>query len=1024
MTEKDNVFVNLPRTVELTFLDAVAKAYVDQFNDLSEFCFVFPNKRAGTFFLRSVTRFLNEKAILSPEVLSISDFVENLSGRQVASRLDLIFRLYNIYKSISNKKGVGEIGEIVEFDSFRSWGEIVLSDFSEVDQYVADPKQVFKNLKDLHDIESNFLTEEQREVLQEYFGYTPSIENIDNFWKSVETKEGKESQLKTKFMRLWDMLIPMYDALTESLTDSGLTTAGGAYKLALERLKEKGRELLKWKRVVMVGFNTLSTSEVLIFSELKKINNQSGEFADFYWDFTGPVLSNVQSDASKFLRINNKKFPSPDWAADYLKQCSVDKMPPLCRVYASPSNAAQAKIAGDCVGELASALGNDDINAAKVAVVLPDENLLLPLLHAIPEDLKNINLTMGYSLKLTSTATFLHHLRCLHQRSSKANDDVSFYGQDVKMLLAHPFTHFLLGSETVARLNTMMAKGHRISVLYSDLKAIAGESIEFLNIKDYADSTEGVIAYIDGLLMSVDKALEGKSEGVVKSELDRAHIERYRDGLQTLKNSAFEHNIKLGLTGVFFLVDKLLSGEKITFEGEPLAGLQVMGLLETRALDFEHLIVLSMNDKVMPMKSRHATFIPDGLRIGYGLPSANYHERLFSYYFYRMISRAKSVTLIYDARSGEGMRSGGESRYLMQLRYLFNNGKMEETKYRFSLTNSKRDAQPVEKSDEIMEEIKKYAQEGTNRNFSASALKKYNTCQVKFFYEEILGVKTDDEDSVFIDAISLGNILHDTMLNLYLPNKNEQGIYLSNPKKITAEYIDNIMSVKVRNDKGQDVKSLIEEEVRKSVYRKFYGIRDDEDIPNTELTGSVAMTATYIVEQVKSILNYDRTLTPFDFVGGEISHSYRYEYEPGKKVNMKYAIDRLDILSGEQWRIVDYKTGESHVTGNSVDDIFDGNYKVQNLFQLMLYANLMNLDTNKNEKVRVVIYQPDSMANGDVVPMLGNDTINDHIQINDQFLERLNSMISEIFNQEKPFEPTDREGNCGYCKLKQLCGKE
>ncbi len=1017
--DKYSNVAELPRMVNLTFLDAVAKGYVENYEDLSEICFVFPNKRSGTFFIRSLSRFLDGRTALGPEVVSITDFVETVSRRDTATRLDLLFRLYNIYKKLKRKKSPDPVSDLLDFDSFRSWGEIVLSDFSEVDQYMVDPDAVFKNVKDYKDIASNFLSEDQIKILERYFGFTPNQKDVHRFWKNVDPGQN-ESKIKTRFLQLWELLIPLYHALDKSLADQGLATSGGVYRAAVRRLREEGRDALRWEKVVLVGFNALSTSEALLFEELYKLGTDENPYADFYWDSTGPVLNSGGNDASSFLRLNRKNFPSPEWAERYLKECEASTMPHKIEVIASPSNSAQTKIGGNLVKELLTSLGEENINSAKVAVVLPDENLLLPLLHALPEDIGKINLTMGYSLKYTSASTFMHHLRRLHVRARKSKDgETLFYSEDVRMLLSHPFVHYLIGSGMVAQLNSFLDRGHKISVSYSDLRKEGGDVLEFLDVKDYTDDTEGVITYLDDLLVRVDVSLAGGDTGVVKSRIDRTHIARYRDSLRNLKYSAEEHGIKLGFAGVFYMVDRLLSGEKITFEGEPLEGLQIMGLLETRALDFEHLIVLSMNDKIMPRKSRHATFIPESLRRGYGLPSANYQERLFAYYFYRMISRAKSVSLVYDARSGEGMRSGGESRYIMQLRYLFAKNNLHETKYRFRLSNSKHIARPVVKTEEIMSRIKEYAVEGSGYNFSASALKKYGECQVKFYYEVIARLVTDPQSTVFIDPITQGNIVHETMLCLYVPPLLRRK-YLPAKLRITADIIGELLKSPEK----------IEEEVRKAVCRQFYGYKEGQE-PDKVLEGSVAMTARHIVEQVKDILSYDWSLAPFDLAGGEMEGLYRYEYAAGKKVNMKYAIDRLDIVNpdmkNEQWRIVDYKTGDSHVEAAEFDDIFNGDYKARNIFQLMLYANLMNLDLGKDENVRVSIYQVDTLLkNGEVLPTVGGvrNTVTGHKEINDEFIARLNSILADIFDKDKSFEPTDDEDNCRLCRLKQLCGKE
>lgn len=1013
-------FNSVATTIErVSFLDSVADAYVGNFDDLSEFCFVFPNKRAGTFFLRSLSRSLGKRVSMAPEVLSIADFVERISGRETATRIDMLFRLFNIYRNrMPGRSGKLSGGELLDFDSFRSWGEILLSDFSEVDQYDVDPDAIFRNVNDYREIASNFLTEGQIEVLERYFGYSPGRKDVERFWKNL-APTGKPSVIKERFMYLWQAMAPLYHALDDSLAAEGLATPGGVYRIALRRVREEGRNLFGYKKIIFVGFNALSTTEALLFEEISRsggyYEDEREAFVDFYWDATGPVLESENSDAAAFLRLNRRNFPSPDWASPWLERNKVEGMPPEINVVASPSNSVQAKIASEYVAGIVDKVGAEDIRDARVAVVLPDENLLLPLLYALPESLTEVNLTMGYSLRLTSVASFLHHLRQLNARCRRRDGEAVFFSEDVRLVLSHPFAHSLLGSRNVSKLNAAIARQHRLTVSVADLKSVAGEDVSVLDMSGYGTGTEAGIRYIDDVLSAVDASLVNEPGGVVKSRIDRSHIAVYRDALRRLEWAAAEHHIEMGLQGVFYMVDKLLAGERVTFEGEPLEGLQVMGLLETRALDFDHLVILSMNDRIMPRKARRATFIPDALRHGYGLPYANYQERLFAYYFYRMISRAKSVTLIYDARSGEGMRSGGESRYLMQLRYLYARGRIRYENCRFLLSDYRSVPSPVEKTSRIMEKIWQFAEPGSGRNFSASSLRKYGECQVKFYYEVIANLNTDTEEEGYIDAITQGNIVHDTMLQLYFPEKDRR-VYLEDRIRVTAERISEML----------EDKTLIRSKLRRAINRNHYKLRgEDLDRP---VEGAAAMVARQLERQVRDILGYDRTLAPFELVGGEMGGLYEWEFTSGRRVNMKYAIDRLDILNPgtacERWRIVDYKTGGSLVTADEFEDVFNGTYTAKNLFQLLLYANLLNLDKGMDEDVKISIYEVGRIAaDGETTPTIGRVPVAGHKSVNAEFLSRLNGIIAEIFDPMVPFHPTEDESHCRFCHLRDLCGR-
>lgn len=1039
---KDN---KTPERERLSFLDAIAKGYVENFDDLSEFVFVFPNKRSGTFFLKSLGSQLKGRTMLAPAVEPIADLVARLAGREPAPRIDLLFRLYNIYRRLEETSGgrkrkpasgKPEKEGMLDFEAFRSWGEILLSDFSEVDQYGVDPDSIFKNVTDFREISSNFLTEDQIRVLEQYFGYTPSRNDLERFWKNLVPPKGL-SDIKNRFLYMWQMMAPLYHALDEDLESAGMALPGTLYRLALERVREEGREAFDCRKIIFVGFNALSTTEALLFEEIRKAGgfyeDERDSFSDFYWDGTGPVLNSSWSDSATFLRLNRKNFPSPDWMEPYLKACEVNDMPCDIRVVASPSNSSQAKIAGRRVSEIVKEIGAEKVKDARVAVVLPDENLLMPLLHALPEDLNDVNLTMGYSLRLTSVSTFLHHLRLLHSRS-RVKDEVTFYHEDLRLFLSHPFAHRLFGSRAVSALNTFMTRGHKVVVSLSDIRRIleeggcSGELAEVFDLRQYGEGRDGAIDYISDVLIKVDSAIAGGDSGVVKRHLDRSHISIYRDALERLRLSAAEHDISLGLQGVFYMIDKLLSGEHVTLEGEPLEGLQVMGLLETRALDFDHLVIPSLNDRIMPRKARHATFIPDSLRHGYGLPYSNYQESLFSYYFYRMISRARSVTLIYDARSGEGMRSGGESRYLLQLRYLYARDRIKFENFRFMLSDNTTAARPVEKTDEVMSKLHEFEVEDSKRNFSASALKKYMDCQVKFYLEVVENIRTDTEDTEFINAITQGNIVHYVMLQLYFP-RDGQRRFLHERAVITEEYLRKLLDNPVR----------IRREVNRAINKEHFHLAAEElDRP---VEGSAAMVAGHLVSQIRDIITYDMTHTPFQLAGGEMEGLYRWEFREGRKVNMKYAIDRLDVVNtdaGEQWRIVDYKTGRDDVTAEEPEEIFNGAPKAKNIFQLMLYANLMNKDLGFDHDVLPLIYSVGKLRkSGASVPKVGPRVVDTsskkgspvlpelkgHKDINGMFVDRLDGILRDIFDPTKPFLPAEDDSHCRYCKLQAACGK-
>ncbi len=1009
----------------LPFLQTIAKAYASRYPDLSEVCFLFPNKRSGTFFLKYLKEEYHRHPVLAPEVKTITDLVGDLSERVVASRLDMLFILYRCYREhLGLPLTEEENDEGISFDSFAGWGETVLSDFNEVDLYMVNTDEIFKNVKDYREISSTFLTEEQRKVMEEYFGHT-DMGDPRSFWKNFDGDENKLSEVKQKFLHLWRIMSPLYDRFKEKLEEEGLTTVGGMYRQAAARLKEEGREALPYKKIVAVGFNALSTSEQTIFRELRDCEGYEGydAFADFFWDATGPVLSGDVNSASKFVKSNIKSFPCPDWALPALRLSDTDKLPEKLRVAASPSNSAQVKIVGEMLGELSQELSGEAFKNAKVAVVLPDENLLLPLLYSLPDGMGDVNLTMGYPLRLTSVVPFVALLRKLFYNMRNSGGTVTFYNRDLRLLLAHPFSHVLFSTSLVGRILHYITEHHKVTVSIDELRDIAGDKIDILTGPEKNATPEAALAYLDEILEKVAVGLPAFEEAMVKSRLEISHIQVYRDALRRLGSILSDYAMKMKPSTVYRLADRLLAGEKVGFEGEPLTGLQVMGTLETRSIDFEHIFILSANERILPMRVRTRSFIPDSLRHAYGMPPSNYAEGIFAYYFYRMISRAKGVTMIYDARSGGGMRSGDVSRYVLQLRHLFAKDKLREEDWKFILTGKEPYNPTVEKTAEIREKLKEFMTPG-GKNLSASALQAYRECQVKFFYQSVIGLSDDPEPSDFIDAITAGNILHEVMQKVYLPDEKSK-IILTPPVTITREFIDTLLA----DREG------IERHVRHSVNAQHFRLKGEE--LDTPLSGAAEMVAARITQQVERILRHDRELTPFNIYGLEMTDNFRVALPNGDKVNFRFAIDRLDEITteaGRQLRIVDYKTGSIKLTAETFDEIFDGDYRSEQVFQLFTYAWLLGKKrdvTFPTEDVRLEIYDVPGIEKGEInLPMIGKrdeegnltgkpEKVSSYREYSQEFDDGMIHMLEEIFSAE-PFKACPEE-RCALCSFKTLC---
>lgn len=1035
----------------LTFLEAVAQACLSHYDDMSQYCFLFPNKRSTSFFLKSMAENLGDRVLLAPDVMDVAEFMSTISGRRPATRLDSLFRLYKIYADLISADSSAGKSLTADFDHFAPWGEILVHDFSEIDQFDVSAADLFRNVLDFRDIEANYLTDEQKEVIERYFGYYPQVDDVESFWR--HTRQGEESEVKRRFIELWELLPELYTGLKKDLEKDSLALQGTIFREAQERIEAEGMTALPWKHVVVVGFNMLSTTEARIFELLKGMTDEEGmPMADFFWDATGPILSpdsEVSNPATISLQRNIRHFPMPEWGREFIEQSGVSEMPESMTIAASPSNVAQTKIAALTIREWMDKVDHQVIDAANVAVVVPDESLLMPLLYSLPEELESVNLTMGYSMRYTSVASFIYHLRRLHARRRKLKGGrFGYYFDDLSVLITHPLVQSVIGSDAANRINSNIAERHLRFVTNDEIREYNEQFTTLFRPLPEMASVDEVADYIDHALTLIYDSL-GRSNAdlaVVNANIERLQIERYRMALNRLRQCVHQYQVPIHPDNVFYMIDRLLAGEKINFEGEPLKGLQIMGLLETRALDFKHLIILSMNDKVMPRASSRRTFIPETLRRGYGLPLSSRAEELYAYYFYRLISRAEDVTLIYDARVGDGMRSGGKSRFLLQLDLLYARGISLHKNYVFNTSHRTLNSDDVVKNENVMKRLERFKEKGSGANLSASALMDYCACPMKFYYKDVVGLSDETPVSSEIDSITQGNIVHRTMLNLYIPEE-KRNKYLKSTERVVLEKSD---FESMLNDPN-----MISDELRRSVNIEHFRL-SGEDI-DRPLSGKTKMVADRLCRQVQEVVRYDMAHSPVVLVGCEIKGITRWKVEvpEGEKsyvdeVNLRYALDRVDIVDGVI-RVVDYKTGNADVeAGRGLVDVFNGSGKSKYLLQLLIYAHLLEGLMQKNGEsvvdrdISMKIYDVHTIAaDGPITPTIGNKKITGFreksVAVNtkdesgdpgseslyDGFRQRLNMIINEIFNPDIPFKARpDEENACRYCHLSDLCGRE
>lgn len=991
-------------------MKTIAREYTRRYSNLKDLCFIFPNKRCVTFFKKYFADYDIHTEDL-PHILTITELMSQVARKKEASKIEQLFTLYTAYTEILGKPENSD-ETYIDFESFRGWGEIVLSDFNTVDQNLVDTEEIFKNIKDYREIASNFLTEDQKDVMREYFGID-DFSDSNEFWKNFDD-EKQLSPLKQKFISLWQILSPLHKRFVELLDVKGLGSSGYISKEAAQRILVEGEDALPYKKVIMVGFNALNEAERSIFRKLQDCPPYKtfDTFVDFIWDATGPVLENEEFSASRFVAYNKKHFPSPQWLEEELEKHVVTSYPKV-KIISAPSNMAQAKVAAEELRKYDNEDGKRMIAETEVALVLPDEGLINNVLYSIPDEINDINLTMGLSFKQTPIASFMSLFRRLYFHFRETKKGILFFVKDLKIFLSHPYSYILFGYEPIEKLLEYVQNRHRVSLYQSEIVEFFQEYGELLSLPSKKIKGTEIFRHLEHLFSVLkDQILENSdSEGGYD---DIAQIKIYEEYLSELETAMKQYEIESSPIGILQIAEKLIGNEKIGFEGEPIVGLQVMGTLETRLLDFRHIIILSMNEGVMPQKAFSSTFIPESLRKAYGLPPARYAEEIFGYYFYRMISRAEKVTLIYDGRTVSGLK-GGESRYLLQLRQYLPKDKLKEESWQYNLSNKEFSNASIEKTAEIKEMIKCFlANEETKKNLSSSSLNTYRECEVRFFLQNILNLSTDPEPEEFMDAITVGNILHSVMMQLYMPTECQKKLLIDNPVIIDKEKINSLLN------NSSFIHSLIVENIREHYFKNS---TDGETIKS----GVTDIMAEQIESMVKEILKYDLKLTPFKLYGCEVTRNIKVTLANGREVNFRFAIDRFDEIDfqGEKrFRIVDYKTGSKKRKAVNLEEVFLGGYQSEQIFQLFTYAWLLGKIGFKGwEDVMTEIYfVPDLIKGIGGLPELEGEKVTSFRAYYEEFGERLEAMIESIFSKPAFSQPLD-EGACRYCVFKSFCKK-
>lgn len=974
-----------------TFLQLVAQDLYNKIgNDLSHTAVVFPNKRAGLFFNEYLAT-QDDCPLWSPAYISISELFIQLSSLKSGDPIRLVCELYKVFRE--------ETGSEESLDDFYFWGELLISDFDDVDKNLVDADRLFSNLQDLKNImdDYDFLDKEQEEAIRQFF---------QNF--SIE----KRTQLKDKFISLWDKLKDIYHHYRYNLKELGIAYEGMMYRDVISLLNP---DELKYERYVFVGFNVLNKVEIHLFEQLQKAGK-----ALFYWDYDifYTQLPHEQDppynhEAGEFIMRNLKLFPNelPESFFDVMRK------PKKVRYISSPTENAQARFLPEWIRSVINTPfdkkeNDESVNTAEKekyikekenAVVLCNESLLLPVLHSIPTEVQNVNVTMGFPLAQTPIYSFVTGLMEL-QIVGYQTDSGRYTYDCVLSVLKHPYTRQLSGLAT--DLEKQLIKDNRFYPLPSELKK--DDFLDKLFTPQYGISA--LCTYLIDILREVAVLYRQEHDNDdIFNQLYRESLFKTYTTINRLFSLVESGELKVQTETFKRLLTRILATSNIPFHGEPAIGMQIMGVLETRNLDFRNIIVLSLNEGQLPKSGSDSSFIPYNLRKAFGMTTIEHKNAVYAYYFYRLIQRAENVTLVYNTAT-EGLNRGEMSRFMLQYLVESPHAIAKEYLEAGQSPQSNREVIIPKTPDMLRDMYNTYHISQHPKSYlSPSALNTYLDCPLKFYYNYVAKLKLPEEVSAEIDSALFGTIFHRSAQLAY------EHLTVDNTE-IRKEDLERLLRNEV---KLQDFVDIAFKEC-------FFHVSATE---KSEYNGTQLINAKVIYSYLRQLLRNDLQYTPFHMVAMEKKVAEVIEIETSMgKLEMKIGgtIDRMDRKE-DILRIVDYKTGGNPQTPKNIEQLFTPAEDRPNyIFQTFLYALIMCRKQNlKVAPSLLYIHRAASETYSPIIemgePRQPKISINNFAFYEDEFNQKLQDLLREIFNSETPFTQTKEKKKCEYCDYKKLC---
>ena len=1004
-----------------TFLEYVAEDIISKYGtDLSRIAVVFPNKRAALFLNEHLAR-LAGQPVWSPAYITISDLFRQHTDLKTADPIKLIC---DIHKSFTKCTGIDET-----LDHFYGWGQLLLADFDDIDKNMADADSIFCNLKDIHELDDiSYLDDEQKEMLKRFFA---------NFSDDID------SELKKRFLSLWSHFGDIYHDYNRRLTEQGIGYEGAIYrKVASEETLH-----LKYDKYLFVGFNLLQKVERVLFSRLMKEGK-----AKFYWDFdeyympspshhltTSPSqqLSGGALVSSAPTNLNLSDFPNeldntdPDIYANM-------RRPKRIRFISSPTENAQARFAANWL------LENHRYRAGrKTAIVMCDESILLPIMHSLPPEADKVNITSGFPLAMTPVASLVMLLFDLYTLGLRKKG-TAFNPHYLKKLMAHPYARHLQEVH-LKEMNDVHLKGVHLSPL--GFCRLPEQEVHQPNSPSQHLTTSTILHHIASLIKQVGIATKPEGDALTQESVFRMFTILNR--LATLADSG---DLLVDNTTLRRLVSQLVSSSSIPFHGEPVVGVQIMGVLETRNIDFDNVLLLSCNEGNMPKGINDSSFIPYTIRKAHGLTTIDNKVAIYSYYFHRLLQRAGDITIAYNNSTDNG-HTGEMSRFMLQL--LVESGQKID---HYSLTAKNQPTplmpKPIEKDETALSKLEEMSR------LSPSAINTYIRCKLAFYYQYIAHIKEPDSDPETIDNRMFGNIFHRAAYLIYKDITDHSPViekahiqaYLSN-RKLLASVVDR--AFEEEECKTNNGLQIINREVIIEYITKLLKIdqqlcpfsilaMEEEAKVYTQLSFTIpsegALVGGYGIPAIPTQPTCSvGALKGGALKGGALVSSAPRTSAPTKQYNITIGgiIDRLDILTDKQTgkpriRVVDYKTGNQPSSPiKNIDEIFDpnnirskhSNYYLQAILYSLIVSRSKRWNPANHPVSPALLFIKQAPANHyDPTLCIDKHPISDVTVYEEEFLTQLKHTLADIYSPDTPFTPTDDRKKCELCPYRMLCG--